>query len=42
MRELGSANRLPFLPAISRNAPMLAACPMQNVTTSFLMYCIVS
>jgi len=31
-----------FLPAIRRKAPMEAACPMQNVITSFLMYCMVS
>ena len=39
---LGSAMRLPFAPQDSRNAPMLAAIPMQMVDTSHLMYCMVS
>ena len=42
MRELASAERLPAAPAASRTAPMLAACPMQIVATSLVMYCIVS
>ena len=29
MREFGSENRLPFVPAARRTAPMLAAMPMQ-------------
>ena len=35
-------NRLPFVPPESRNAPMLAAMPIQMVDTSHLIYCIVS
>ena len=42
MRECGSAERLPFAPAASSRAAMLAACPMQIVATSGLMNCIVS
>ena len=34
--------RQPLAPEESRNAPMLAAMPMQMVETSHLMYCIVS
>ena len=41
-RELVSADRLPCAPAASSTAPMLAAWPMLMVTTSFVMYCIVS
>ena len=41
-REFGSTKRLPFCPAVSRNAPMLAACPMHSVLTLHLMNCIVS
>ena len=41
-RELGSAKRLPFAPAASSNAPMLAACPTHSVDTSGLTNCIVS
>ena len=33
---LGRARRLPFSPAISRKAPMLAAMPMHTVRTSHL------
>lgn len=33
---------LPFAPPASKNAPMLAAIPIQIVDTSHLMYCIVS
>ena len=39
---LGRAKRLPFVPAASRNAPMLAAMPTQMVETSGLMCCMVS
>ena len=42
MREFGSAKRLPFAPAASKNAPMLAARPMHSVDTSGLMNCMVS
>ena len=42
MREWGSAERLPVRPAASRNAPMLAARPMQIVFTGDFRYCIVS
>ena len=42
MRDIGSAKRLPFAPAVSSTEPMLAAWPMQIVETSGLMYCIVS
>ncbi|MNC70630.1 hypothetical protein D3C75_1214630 [compost metagenome] len=42
MRELGSVKRLPFLPAASRNAPMLAARPVHRVDTSGLTNCMVS
>ena len=38
----GSARRLPFSPAISRNAPMLAAMPTQTVRTWGRIYFIVS
>src|SRR6185369_8329523 len=40
--EFGSANRLPRVPAASRNAPIEAAMPMQRVETSGRMNCIVS
>ena len=40
--ECGSAERLPFRPAASRNAPMLAASPMQIVFTGDFIHCIVS
>ncbi len=42
IRALGSAKRLPFSPAASRNAPMLAAMPMHSVLTGGLTNCIVS
>ena len=38
----GSAKRLPFAPAISKKAPMLAAMPMHRVLTSGLMKFMVS
>ena len=34
--------KLPLAPEDSRNAPMLAAMPMQMVDTSHLIYCMVS
>ena len=34
MREFGSANRFPFVPAVSRSAPIEAHWPMQIVVTS--------
>ncbi|MNG25105.1 hypothetical protein D3C84_1099130 [compost metagenome] len=40
--ELGSEKRLPFSPAASRKAPMLAAKPRHMVDTDGLMNCIVS
>ena len=40
--ELGSEKRLPFSPAASRKAPMLAAMPVHSVETSGLMKFIVS
>ena len=40
--ELGKQKRLPFAPAASRNAAMLAAMPTHSVDTSGLMNCIVS
>jgi ATP-dependent Clp protease protease subunit len=42
IRECGSASRLPLRPAARRNAPMLAASPMQIVFTGALRYCMVS
>ncbi|SIL34028.1 Uncharacterised protein [Mycobacteroides abscessus subsp. abscessus] len=42
MREFGNEKRLPFWPAASRNAPMLAARPVHKVETSGLTNCIVS
>ena len=42
MREFGSENRLPFVPAASSTAAIDAACPMQIVCTDGLMNCIVS
>ena len=42
MRELGSAKRLPFVPAASSTAPMEAAWPTQMVCTSGRTSCIVS
>ena len=36
------ANLLPFSPAASKNAPILAAIPIQIVDTSHFIYCIVS
>jgi len=42
MRALGSAMRLPFVPASSSTAPMDAAWPMQMVEMAGLTYCIVS
>ena len=39
---LGSARRLPFSPAISRKAPMLAAIPTHTVRTCGLIYFMVS
>ena len=42
MRELGSENRLPFVPAASSTAAIDAAWPMQYVCTSGRMNCIVS
>ena len=38
----GSALRLPFAPAASRNAPIEAAMPMHSVDTSHLRYFMVS
>ena len=35
IRLCGSANRLPGVPAESRNWPMLAASPIASVATSF-------
>ena len=40
--ELGSAKRLPLVPAASRNAPIEAAMPTHSVETSGLMNCMVS
>jgi hypothetical protein len=42
MRAFVSAARLPGAPAASRTAAALAACPMQVVSMSGLMYSIVS
>ena len=42
IRELGSANRLPFVPAASSTAAIEAAWPTQIVCTSGLTNCIVS
>ena len=42
IRAFGSAMRLPFSPAISRNEPIEAAMPRQSVITGLLMYCMVS
>ncbi len=42
MREFGRAKRLPFVPAASRNAPMLAAWPTHVVQMSGFTNCIVS
>jgi hypothetical protein len=39
---LGKAKRLPFSPAASKKAPMLAAKPTQMVDTSALICCMVS
>ena len=41
-RELGSAIRLPFVPAASSQAAIEAACPRQMVAMSQRTYCIVS
>ena len=40
--EFGNENRFPFAPAASKNAPMLAAIPVQRVETSGLMKFMVS
>ncbi len=42
IREFGKLNRLPFVPAASRTAPMDAACPTQIVTMSGRTNAIVS
>ena len=42
MRELGSARRLPFVPAVSSSEPIDIATPKQIVVISGLMNCIVS
>jgi len=42
MRELGSAKRLPGVPAARSTAPIDAAWPTQIVCTSGRMSCIVS
>lgn len=42
MLAFGSEKRLPLAPAVSRNWPIDAAMPIAMVTTSFLMYCMVS
>ena len=42
MRELGSANRLPLVPAARSTAPIDAAWPTQMVCTSGRTSCIVS
>ena len=42
MRALGSANRLPLLPAMSSTVPKLAVRPTASVDTGGLMYCMVS
>jgi ATP-dependent Clp protease protease subunit len=42
MRECGRPKRLPLVPAASSTAAAEAAWPMQMVTTSGLMYCMVS
>ena len=41
-RELGSATRWPFSPAIRMTEPMLIAIPTQFVWTGARMYCMVS
>lgn len=38
----GNANHFPFAPAVKRNWPMETQNPIAMVTTSFLMYCMVS
>ncbi len=40
--EFGREKRLPFAPAASKNAPMLAAMPVHKVETSALMKFMVS
>ena len=40
--DLQEVLHVPLAPQDSRNAPMLAAMPMQMVDTSHLMYCMVS
>jgi len=42
IRALGRDIRLPAVPAVSKNAPILAANPKQIVTTSGQICCIVS
>ena len=42
IRLLGSAIRLPGVPAVSSSDPILIATPKQIVCTSGLMNCIVS
>ena len=42
MRAWGSAERLPGVPAASRNEPIEAAIPMQIVFTGAFRNCIVS
>ncbi len=42
MRECGSAERRPALPAASRNDPIDAAIPMQIVVTGDRRICMVS
>ena len=42
IRACGRLDRLPAVPAQSRNCPMLAAMPIASVETSFGMSCIVS
>ena len=37
-----ASSACPWCPAASRNAPIDAACPMQNVATSRRTYCMVS
>ncbi len=42
IRLCGSANRLPFVPALRRNWPIEAARPIATVATSFDIHCMVS
>ena len=42
IRELGRAMRFPLVPAASRSAAPLAACPMQIVSMAGFTNCMVS